>query len=54
MADEADVWLRHIDEVHEELSKLDTPFGDGSASSRSVDALTDLIETTKWPSPPAD
>lgn len=54
MADEADVWLRHIDEVHEELSKLDTPFGDGSASSRSVDALTDLIETTKRPSPPAD
>ena len=54
MADEADVWLRHIDEVHEELSKLDTPFGDGSASSRSVDALTDLIEATKRPSPPAD
>jgi UDP-N-acetylglucosamine 2-epimerase (non-hydrolysing) len=54
MADEADVWLRHIDEVHEELSKLDTPFGDGSASSRSVDALMDLIETTKRPSPPAD
>lgn len=54
MADEADVWLRHIDEVHDELSKLDTPFGDGSASSRSVDALMDLIETTKRPSPPAD
>ena len=54
MADEADVWLRHIDEVHEDLSKLDTPFGDGSASSRSVDALMDLIETTKRPSPPAD
>jgi len=49
IADEAVDWLRHIDQVHEELSKLDTPFGDGSASSRSVEALMALIETTKGP-----
>jgi UDP-N-acetylglucosamine 2-epimerase (non-hydrolysing) len=54
MADEADDWLRHIDEIHDELSKVDTPFGDGSASSRSVDALMALIETTRGPSPAVD
>lgn len=54
VADEADDWLRHIDEIHDELSKVDTPFGDGSASSRSVDALMALIETRRGPSPAAD
>jgi UDP-N-acetylglucosamine 2-epimerase (non-hydrolysing) len=54
MADEADDWLLRTDEVHEELALLDTPFGDGSASSRSVEALIDQIETTKRPSSAAD
>ena len=47
MVDESEDWLESPDEAHVELSRLDTPFGDGSASSRSVGALVDLIGTTK-------
>ena len=54
MAHGAADWLLHIDEVHEELSKLDTPFGDGSASSRSVAAIVNLVERTNRPSTPAE
>jgi UDP-N-acetylglucosamine 2-epimerase (non-hydrolysing) len=50
MSDTTDDWILHLDEIHEELSKLDTPFGDGSASSRSVGAIVNLVETTKRPS----
>jgi UDP-N-acetylglucosamine 2-epimerase (non-hydrolysing) len=47
MVDEADDWLLNPEEIHKGLSKFDTPFGDGTASSRSIEALTDLIESNK-------
>ena len=44
MMAEALDWILNPDEVHQGLMGIDTPFGDGSASQRSVAALADLIE----------
>jgi UDP-N-acetylglucosamine 2-epimerase (non-hydrolysing) len=44
MMAEAHDWILNPDEVHQGLTGIDTPFGDGSASQRSVDALADLIK----------
>ena len=47
MMAEAHDWILDPDEVHQGLTGIDTPFGDGSASQRSVDALADLIKGLK-------
>jgi UDP-N-acetylglucosamine 2-epimerase (non-hydrolysing) len=44
LAETANRWMDDIDETHREISELDTPFGDGHASERSVSAIVRMIQ----------
>ena len=38
-------WLDDLDSVHRRIASLESPYGDGSASQRSVDAIANTVST---------
>ena len=40
----AGAWAADLDAVHSRLAETPSPYGDGSASQRSVDAIRSLID----------